>query len=91
MRQFPRRAGLSLLGGIAIQTLLYLISVIIGSPVLALALLMPGWLLVYAGRSTDPAWGVPVMVLINTMIYAIPIYAYWKAFNKLGVDSDNGA
>ena len=91
MRQFPRRAGLSLLGGIAIQTLLYLISVIIGSPVFALAFLMPGWLLVYAGRSSDPAWGVPVMVLINAVIYAIPIYAYGKAFNKLGVRSGNGA
>ncbi|HVF27747.1 MAG TPA: hypothetical protein VM943_05875 [Pyrinomonadaceae bacterium] len=41
---------------------------------LALVLLLPGWALVYAGRSIDPAWGLPAMLLINAVVYAPLIY-----------------
>jgi hypothetical protein len=85
MRPFLKHAGLSLLGGIAIQAILYLVSVIIGSQVLVLAFSIIGWIIVYAGRSTDPAWGLPVMVLINAVVYAVPIYAFWRALKSYEV------
>jgi hypothetical protein len=44
---------------------------------------MPGWVIVYAGRNSDPAWGLPVMMLINGVIYAVPFYAYGKAFKEV--------
>jgi len=92
MRQFPKRLALSLLGGIIIQVVFFLIAAILCSPMLALVLLLPGWALVYAGRSSDPAWGWPVMVLTNAVIYAPLIYLllYWKPFKKKGILSIRG-
>jgi predicted benzoate:H+ symporter BenE len=84
MKQFPKRAGLSFLGGVLIQFVFFVVAAILGSPMLALVLLLPGWVLVYAGRSSDPAWGLPVMVLINAAIYAPAVYllSYWRPFKK---------
>ena len=58
-----------------------------GSPMLAIILLLPGWVLVYAGRSSDPAWGLPLMVLINAAVYAPVVYLllYWRPFKNKGV------
>jgi predicted benzoate:H+ symporter BenE len=84
MRQFPKRASLSLLGGLLIQFVFFLVAAVLGSPMLALVLLLPGWALVYAGRSSDPVWGLPVMVLINAVIYAPLVYLllYWRPFKR---------
>lgn len=84
MRQFPKRAGLSLLGGLLIQFVFFLVAAVLGSPMLALVLLLPGWALVYVGRSSDPVWGLPVMVLINAVIYAPLVYLllYWRPFKR---------
>jgi hypothetical protein len=87
MRQFPKRVGISFLGAVAIQLLFFLGAVLLGAPMLAMILLLPGWVVVYAGRSSDPAWGWPAMVLINTVVYAPVVYLllYWRPFRNKGV------
>ena len=84
MRQFLKRAALAVLSGVLLQFVFYLIAVVLGAPLLAVVLLLAGWLLVYAGRSSDPLWGLPVMLLINAIVYAPPIYLllYWRPFRE---------
>jgi hypothetical protein len=84
MRRFAKRAGLSFLGGVLIQFVSMLVATVLGAPMLALLFLLPGWVVVYAGRSSDPPWGLPLMVLINAVIYAPLVYLllYWRPFRK---------
>jgi hypothetical protein len=84
MRQFPKRAGLSLLGGLLIQGAFFLVAAVLSAPMLGLLFLLPGWVLVYAGRSSDPPWGLPIMLSINALVYAPPVYLllYWRPFKE---------
>ncbi len=84
MRRFPKRAGLSLLGGLLIQGVSILVATVLSEPMLGLAFILPGWVLVYAGRSSDPAWGLPLMLSINALVYAPLVYLllYWRPFKE---------
>ena len=84
MRQFLRRAGFALLGGMLVQLVAFLADALLGLRMFALALTLPGWVVVYAGRSSDPPWGLPVMLLTNALVYAPVIYLalYWRPFRR---------
>lgn len=84
MRRFAKRAGLSFLGGVLIQLASMLVATVLGAPMLGLVFILPGWVVVYAGRSSDPPWGFPVMLLINAVLYAPLVYLllYWRPFRE---------
>ncbi|MBV9927542.1 MAG: hypothetical protein JOZ96_21170 [Acidobacteria bacterium] len=69
-----KRVGWSLLGGLFIQFILHGLAEFFNSTLLRDILFLPGWVLVYAGRSSEPTWGAFIVVLINVVIYAPVVY-----------------
>ena len=77
-RLWIKRVGWSLLGGYLFQFLLGGIAEFFNSPMLGQILFLPGWALVYAGRSSDPVWGPPVVFLINGVVYSPIVYLVYR-------------
>ena len=85
MQRIAKRLGVSLIGGVVVQFIFFLLAAVLGSPMLALVLLLPGWALVFAGRdSSPPRMGLLAMLIINAIIYAPLIYVllWWRPFRK---------
>ena len=89
MRKIIKRIGICLLLAILFQIVCYLIGRILDSPMIALIGILPGWAFIFASRSSDPPWGLPVMLVINAIIYAPFIYLllWWRPFKKKEVIS----
>jgi hypothetical protein len=79
MRKFIKHILLSIAGGTIAQLLIFSLAVLINSPVLVLVLLLPGWVVGFAGRDSDvsisgQAAGWLLMLGINDLIYGPLIF-----------------
>jgi hypothetical protein len=89
MKKFLKRIGICLLLAVLFQVTCYLIGRILDAPIIALIGILPGWAFIFAGRSSGPAWGLPIMLIVNAIIYAPFIYLllWWRPFKKKEVIS----
>ena len=79
MRVTMKRLLLSIVAGTLVQFGIYLLAVIVNFPPLAGLLLLPGWILGFAGKDSDHTWTSNIiswliMLAVNNLFYGPAIY-----------------